>query len=324
MSDQDAVNYYASVIDEVLPKSDPGRRSSKEVDEDERVLSEAARELKERGPAAACAIPALIRSLKFRIPRLSGTSAWVNVPTAAREALVKIGKKAVPALRQALDDKDSMTRVHAARALWALEGNADEVLPVLLAVWRGDEESGQAMDVRVEAGHALAQIGPKKKDAILPVLSDALVGKDDSLAWAAAYVLFEMAPEVPEALPPLLAAIKGPRGRLIKRCSSHLTNMPAKAVPVLARALDDEDARVRAWAAAALGETHQAEAVTWLATATADDEPSVRQAAVYGLYELYGDAAPAAPARRKLLDDPDAAVRHMAKETLGRLGALPP
>jgi HEAT repeat protein len=318
MSDKDAVGYYASLMEKIL--ADPQDRSSEEQQEDERLQREAALELKQRGPMAAPAVQILIRSLKSDRSGQPRRKDCFDVPEMARAALVSIGQKAVPALKKALYDKDPLIRVHAARALWELEGNADQVLPVLWAAWLADGENIQSLQARTEAVRGVARIGPKKKDLILPGLRSALEGSDDNVAWAAAFVLFEIAPDVPEALPPLLAALTGPRSATIKRCAVFLTDQRARAVPVLARALDDDDARVRAWAAAALGETHQSEAVPLLVKTAADPEVSVRQSAVYGLYELYGDAAPAVPALRKLLDDPDAEVRRMARQTLERLG----
>src|SRR6516165_7531389 len=59
MSDRDAVSYYESVIAEILAEVHPRPRSWNEEDKDERSLQEAAKELKQRGSAAASAIPVL-------------------------------------------------------------------------------------------------------------------------------------------------------------------------------------------------------------------------------------------------------------------------
>jgi HEAT repeat protein len=135
-----------------------------QYDDDEYRQLSAADELAGRGPAAAAAIPVLVRTLKSinpcpaRAPAFSTDLMHIDAPGAARKALVSIGKAAVPELRKAVHDEDALTRVHAARALWELGDNAADVLPVLRAALRDEKAIEQDTMVRLEARAALCQI----------------------------------------------------------------------------------------------------------------------------------------------------------------------
>jgi HEAT repeat protein len=322
-SDRTAIEQSIAALEEALATSSDGPRQ----DAAKKIGGAlwACQELKSRGPAAAAAVPVLIRSLKSINPTpadfpFMGGRVQINAPAAAREALVSIGEAAIPDLKKALHDDDALTRVHAARALWELERNADEVLPVLWDAWLDQQVYHQDANVRMEAGRGLSEIGRAKKEWLVPALSSRLSGDDNPLAYSAAKTLFEMTPAVPEALPPLLQALKGPGKRRVKEaCDRSLNAMGAGAVPVLKLALNDEDAEVRAWAAYELGSTRKPEAGPILVAATNDRSVSVRLAAVNGLRDLYTAAIPAIPALEKLLNDPDEEVRQKAKEVLDQL-----
>jgi HEAT repeat protein len=335
-SDAEAVKICVAVLEEMLAKERPGPGTFGQYDEDERLQRAAIEELKRRGPAAASAVPTLIRTLKSINPLRSqgvypgerelilgelilGERELVGAPDAAREALVAIGKPAIPALKKALTDDDALTRVHAARALWALEGNADEVAPVLMAAWHDEAAYHQDHNVRWEADRGLSEIAPGKRGTIVSHLAEALRGDSDELAASAAMALFRMSPSVPEALPPLLQALKGRRGFEVHWSSDSLTNQGAKAVPVLEKAIADSDEGVRGWAAWSLGRTGQREVIPLLVKATGDERALVRMNAVRGLGELYDKAIAAIPDLEKLLADPDEVVRKVAKNEVEKL-----
>ncbi|MEV5969081.1 PBS lyase [Streptomyces sp. NPDC051921] len=76
---------------------------------------------------------------------------------AAAQALGAIGpaaEEAAPALRAGLGARDLWVRVRSAAALWRVAGEAEPVLPVLLAAW---EENRHA---RVAVAECLAEMGP--------------------------------------------------------------------------------------------------------------------------------------------------------------------
>jgi HEAT repeat protein len=324
-SDRTAVEQSMAVLEEVLGKPREAPGICDQYAEDEGREKRAIEDLRRRTPAAtSVAIPVLIRSLKSINPSpadapMMGGRAWINAPAAAREALVRIGPIAIPHLKEATKDADAMTRVQAARALWELEGNADEVLPVLWEAWLDQGVYQEDTNVRIEAGRGLSEVGPTKKEWLVPALSSHLCG-DSTLAFSAARTLFEMTPAVPEALPPLSQAIKCLGAwRMRQACDPSRIGMRVKAVPVLERALAHEDPELRAWAAYGLGQTFQPEVVPILVTATTDRNAEVRLAAVRGLDSLHTHAGPAIPALEKLLADPDEAVRERAKEVLDRL-----
>jgi HEAT repeat protein len=321
-SERKAIEESIAALEEALATSSDGPQQDNTKKNGGAFL--ACQELKSGGPAAAWAVPVLIRSLKSINPPADfpfmGGRVRIDAPAAAREALVSIGEAAIPDLKRALRDGDALTRVHAARALWELEKNADEVLPVLWDAWLDPQVYHQDANVRMEAGRGLSEIGQAKKEWLVPALSSRLSGDDNPLAYSAAKILFEMTPAVPEALPPLLQALKGPGKRRVKEaCDRSLNAMGADAVPVLKLALKDEDAEVRAWAAYELGSTRKPEAGPILVAATTDRNVSVRLAAVNGLRDLYTAAIPAIPALEKLLNDSDEEVRQKAKEVLDRL-----
>jgi HEAT repeat protein len=70
----------------------------------------------------------------------------------------------------------------------------------------------------------------------------------------------------------------------------------------------DRDAKDRVAAARWLGGRKRPEAVTALAKALSDPDPSVRQAAASALWDTGKDAAAAKPELRKALDDREASV----------------
>jgi HEAT repeat protein len=151
------------------------------------VRKEAAQALSKFGPDAAAAVPALIRTLKSVHPlspnapnTMSVLATWDDSTAAAREALIRIGPAAVPALREALGDEDALTRVHAARALWDLRAaGPEEVLPVLWEAW-ADQKTFWTEDriVRDEANVAIKQIRYKANAEVRLSVARALGARD--------------------------------------------------------------------------------------------------------------------------------------------------
>ncbi|MGO4634549.1 PBS lyase, partial [Streptomyces sp. 2RAF24] len=66
---------------------------------------------------------------------------------------------AAPALRAGLGARDLWVRVRSAAALWRVSGDAETVLPVLLAAWEENRHT------RVTVAECLAEMGPAAAEA---------------------------------------------------------------------------------------------------------------------------------------------------------------
>jgi len=118
----------------------------------------AAEALGERGPAAADAITALVKVM--RAPKLNDRADALRL-LAARDALVRIGPKAVPALTDLLAHEAAPVRAVAAEALGWLGPPAADAVPAL-----GKLLADQSAFVKARAADALARIGPKAESAV--------------------------------------------------------------------------------------------------------------------------------------------------------------
>src|SRR5206468_4025151 len=117
------------------------------------VRMEAALTLGEMGPAAKSTIPALLSALKEDELRLLEPLVAVT--------LANIGPSAVPALKQALVEKDARLRRTAAYALSLIGPKAASASGMLT-----DALADAEADVRALAAKALGRIGAEAKDAL--------------------------------------------------------------------------------------------------------------------------------------------------------------
>jgi HEAT repeat protein len=125
------------------------------------------------GPAATAAVPALSDALKDRDE---------DVRHWAAEALGRIGAVAVPVLIDALKDNDKSLRLEAATALGNIGPEARSTAPALADVLKDQDKK-----VGVRAAEALGKIGPGAGSAG-PALIDALKDKDKDMRQCAATV----------------------------------------------------------------------------------------------------------------------------------------
>lgn len=105
------------------------------------------------------ALKVLVAELKHPVREVRGTAAM---------HLVELGEDARPALpelRKMLDDPLDLPRVHAAKAVWKLDPQPDEVVPAMISLLEYSIRMTGAMEV-------LAEIGPPAKAAI-PILRKA-------------------------------------------------------------------------------------------------------------------------------------------------------
>jgi len=103
----------------------------------------------------------------------------------ANYALLKIASypKAIPAIIEALKDKDWDVRTSAASALGGIGPDARAAVPVLIEALKDEH-----FYVRSSAAHALGGIGPEARAAV-PALTMALKDEDKDVRRAAAEAL---------------------------------------------------------------------------------------------------------------------------------------
>src|SRR5262249_52221379 len=152
----------------------PALSDALQHDENSEVRQDAAEGLKQFGPPAQEAVPALIKAIKEDDER---------VRHEACHALEEIGGRPedVPALTGLLSDDIDHVRAASAKALGAVGAQAVPAVPSLVKLLNDKNKSA-----RREAAVALGRIGPAAKDAV-PALRDAL--KDENTHFAAASAL---------------------------------------------------------------------------------------------------------------------------------------
>jgi hypothetical protein len=157
----------ASKLAEWLDDADEGRADAGAVN------------LFDLGPGAEPAIPALLRALRSRRPPNYCSCTTLDggefLPRHARWALTRIGPAAESGLKEALQDRDPLARVHAAGALWEISRRTDLAVPALLRALKDRKASERNAWVGIEAALALQMIGQENKTAVLPGLLDALM-----------------------------------------------------------------------------------------------------------------------------------------------------
>ena len=106
---------------------------------------------------------------------------------AAAGALAQVGlssKVALPALRQALKDKDKFVRCQSLEAIGKLGADSAEAVPDILECLKNEKVA----DARVAAIKALGELGPVAKDAV-GLLSDAAKSTQPGVSEAATEAL---------------------------------------------------------------------------------------------------------------------------------------
>jgi HEAT repeat protein len=234
-----------------------------------------------------------------------------TVRTAARDALTRLGKSAVPILVGALDEPDREVRCGAARALGVIHAkDAAAAESLLKHLYDADA------DFRTACREGLVGIGP---GSVGP-LSGALKAGDAPTRIAAAEVLKKLGPRAQEALPALVAAAKDADSQVRTAALAALRDVvtvpadgkldPAgeSALQAFTVGLRDADGEVRI--AAHLGMIRLGRAAApALATALGDKDAPVRRLATETLQKLGPDARLAVPELIAALRDADAEVR---------------
>jgi HEAT repeat protein len=183
------------------------------------VRKSAALTLKNLGPEAEAALPALALALNDPDPETAG---------AVTQALGQIGPPAVPALIQALSIPHKQARREAARALGKLGAAARSAVPALQKTLTDAD-----MKVRMAAAQALGAMGPDADEAV-PGLIEALGDKNLIFCRLAAQALSCIGPR---ALPALLEVLGQTRDGYVQREATWALRRLADANPNLAPAL---------------------------------------------------------------------------------------
>jgi len=180
----------------------------------------AAHGLRELGPKAKPALPALVERLKDEHAwvRLEAGRAIVEIGITAEhvpalvgrlgpsdpdtgllvaEALAALGAPALPPLLELLPKKDDRGRRGALAAIGLMGRHGAPATPLLLDLLKSTDPATQKL-----AGEALRRCGPWAFEYV-PEIIDRLRFGDDEIRWAAAGVLGRIGPEAREAIPAL-------------------------------------------------------------------------------------------------------------------------
>ena len=177
------------------------------------------------GPAAAEAVPALIRCLKNK--ESSDTRSF------AAGALGECGwgsEAALAALRGAMGDADRNLAAEAADAYYGLTGDSEAVMPALI----------RALGTSSNVLLTLAEIGPRARGAVPAILE--VRDRDGVLTGSALIALTAIGPEL--AVPGIRQALGG-RHELIRACAARalagLGREAEPAVPELIAMLESDE-----------------------------------------------------------------------------------
>jgi len=218
--------------------------------------------------------------------------------------------RAASAWRRELRQSDE---AGAAEAFNTLVAGKAEAVPVCARVLRTAPEP----EARWRAADALGKIG---KDAAPagPDLVVALSDDDPLVRRVAARAIGELAPDVPGAIPALVAMF--PDVEAI-RAVARFGPAGDEAVPALVALFRHDDPTVRWQAVRAVGKIGRPAAVPELIQLTGSDpDPLVREHAAEAMGDIGPAAAAGVPALVKALHDPVARVRRDAVRSLGQIG----
>jgi HEAT repeat protein len=223
----------------------------------------------------------------------------------------------VPALRNVLSDENLDLRLNAAKALWQVSRQPDDVIPVFTQVLEngGDSE-------RCDAAERLKEMGPWAAPAV-PALVN--VVKNDPYEYArceAAEALGEIGPKAAPAIPALATVLEEDESHYVPaRAAETLGKIgDPKAIPILIAALENEEDYVRThalWALETFGPKAKA-AIPTLVRALKNDEGNASFVAhALGAIDAEGIST---PVLIEALGNEDSEMRRFAAFGLSRIG----
>lgn len=291
--------------------------------------------------------------------RRSGRTSWVpgvlarhaaraefqggQLRSQARMELIAMGKiawPAIPALMNALHERDPSIRVMAADVLAKVKANESPIFEKLKPGLKDDERAAQAFRWLLKGNDefgrpydrrfalmGLAACGPAARVA-LPEMLELAQGKQQEghdLRVSALAAIDALGSEAKGTLPALKQIIRDPeewpevRAAAVSATAAIAPNN-ADLIALLQPLLADERSLVRIAAANALIERVPPDALLPILTnALSHKLPTIRRAALDALARLGRPARPARPAIENLLSDENESVREAAKEILEKL-----
>ncbi|HTU93994.1 MAG TPA: HEAT repeat domain-containing protein [Gemmataceae bacterium] len=263
---------------------------------------------------------ALVRLGSAAVPALREALTEEKSGEAAAHVLGLIGPRAadaVPDLIALLNRRQAVAalRSEAAFALGRIGEPAGDIVPALIAALADSKK-----DVREQAADALGWIGSPAgtNPAVRPALTAALKDEEAKVALKACQALSFIGDA--EAAPALLAAFQGGRAAIVLEAGRALWRLGPKnepAIPALlsaAQGLIDKSAPARALLA-----SFGPRVVPVLVKALRDDEAARREAAADILGRIGPPARPAVPALLAALKDKSSSVALMAAMALAEI-----
>jgi HEAT repeat protein len=210
-------------------------------------------------------------------------------------------------LRKLVSDDDIMVRLHAAEAMWRLDGDATTVVPILRDGLRNDDPH-----IRRQAALTAGQLGAKAVE-LLSLLKDEFRRTKDVDEFKATEPLCRVAPHAPTVLAEMLADREAASRAIV--CLQRLGFGAASAT---ARMLKHSDAEVRGKAIIVLTFLHRVpqEVEAALYEALHDEEPMVALSAAECLWRVKKESRASLPLLRKSLTAPLLQQRSLAALTL--------
>lgn len=234
--------------------------------------------LKNIGPSASAAVPALFKSLTA-YPRQPATR-WI-----AANALANVGEAAIPTLKKGTNRENVYERLWCHASLAKLEGPNSSHLQILAKSMESTEKTTSLVAVR-----GLTMIGSDAKSVIPEII--AAMKNPASPKTDLAVLLAQMGKDATPAIPQLVILLDNPKAMTRHRAAYALSVIGGAelqpAVVPLIRMLAAEESHVREMAAKALGVTGEAaeQSIPHLVKRLKDENEHVRAAAATALGKI--------------------------------------
>ncbi|GIW79107.1 MAG: phycocyanobilin lyase [Gemmatales bacterium] len=217
-----------------------------------------------------------------------------------RAVLEQIGAAGIPPLAESLASADESARKEIVSVVSGIEG--DEATDLLVVLMRDPSPA-----VHTVAAKSLKQRGWSPKT------------DQEKGAFAVALRDWNGAAQVgPEAIPPLISALKNLDTGQWEAAAAALTKLGEAASEALLPLMQDADSRVKGRVLQTLGELADSSAIEAMKQALVDADASIRESAVLGLWRIGGTEA--AEGLLEALQDEDPLIRSRAARALGDLG----
>lgn len=300
-------------------------------DRDPSVRKAAAYAMRDLGPAAKTALPALFKILKDDpSPEVREWAGYALASVAPTDSGV------LQALLQAMqNDASEKVRGSATAALSNIKPKPKSGIPELKQLLKHNCAS-----VRKNAVQAIAEIEDPK--ALTPILMSSLGDKDatvrETIAWHLAISPIDVVPALSKALADEDPAVRAGASLALGNCARFARqekgSLVKDALPSILGLLRDKESAVREGAAETLylfasknrslrsptDSTEVAAAIPGLIAALKDQDATVRSWSVLALGTIGPDAKAAVPGLTQALLDQTVRVRQVAAAALGRIG----